>query len=184
MNYSATNVHVSNIAVQRRQDEISNRNMMHNYPNLQPPPTQQRRVTGPSPSNQHISNNGRSEQKVIRKEDIPRKLSNNTRLKVLQQVEVECVAHYEELRWTNIGKEEDGMKPQDIQYANALRPPYHLASTLKLAGNSSKGISATNKNTFVFVVMKGELTIVLNTSQFVVRRGDFFLFPLIISTIF
>ena len=95
----------------------------------------------------------------------------------MTQVEVECVAPYDELRWTNIGKEEDGMKPQDVQYAQALRPPYHLASTLRLAGNSSKGISATNKNTFVFVVMKGELTIVLNTSQFVVRRGDSFFVP-------
>ena len=77
----------------------------------------------------------------------------------MKQVEVDCLAPYDELCWTNIGKEEDGMKPQDVQYAQALRPPHHLASSLKLAKNSSKGISATNQNTIVFVVMKGEVTV-------------------------
>ena len=56
------------------------------------------------------------------------------------------------------------MKPQDVQYAQALKLPYHL-------GNSTKGISATKKNTKVFVVMQGEVTVVLNRSQVVVGRG-------------
>ena len=46
-----------------------------------------------------------------------------------------------------------------------------------LAGNSTKGISATDKNTMLFVVMQGEVTVVLNTSQFVVGRGDSFIVP-------
>ena len=108
-----------------------------------------------------------SEQKVIKKEDIPRL---NSAPKEVKQVEVECVAPYDEQKWVNIGKEKDGMKPQDVQYAQALKLPYHL-------GNSTKGISATKKNTKVFVVMQGEVTVVLNTSQFVVGRGDSFFVP-------
>jgi len=114
------------------------------------------------------------EQKVIEKEDIPRL---NSAPKEMKQVEVECVAPYDEQKWVNIGKEKDGMKPQDVQYSQALKPPYHLASFLKMAGNSTKGISVTDKNTMVFVVMQGEVTVVLNTSQFVVGRGDSFFVP-------
>ena len=46
-----------------------------------------------------------------------------------------------------------------------------------MAGNSTKGISATDKNTLVFVVIQGEVNLVLNTSQFVVGRGDSFFVP-------
>ena len=34
-------------------------------------------------------------------------------------------------RWVNIGKERDGMTPDAVQYARALRPPYHLLSFLR-----------------------------------------------------
>ncbi len=37
------------------------------------------------------------------------------------------------IRWVNIGKERDGMTPDAVQYARALRPPYHLLSFLRLA---------------------------------------------------
>ena len=77
---------------------------------------------------------------------------------------MECVALYDERKWVIIGNEKDGMKPQDVQYAQALKPPYHL-------GNSMKGIRATEKNTKVFVVMHEEVTVVLNRCQFVVGRG-------------
>jgi len=132
---------------------------------------------GPSPRQPppHALGNMRREQKVIKKEDIPRQA--NVAKKEVKQVEVECVAPYDEQKWVNIGKEKDGMKPQDVQYAQALKPPYHLASFLKMAGNSSKGISATDKNTMVFVVLGGEVTVVLNTSQFEVRKGDSFFVP-------
>ena len=69
------------------------------------------------------------------------------------------------------------MLPQYVQHALALKPPYHLASVLKLAEYSAKGLSATNKNTMVFMVMKGEVTVVLNMTQFVVCRGDSFFVP-------
>ena len=35
-------------------------------------------------------------------------------------------------RWVNIGKERDGMAPDAVQYARALRPPYHLLSFLRI----------------------------------------------------
>ena len=35
------------------------------------------------------------------------------------------------IRWVNIGKERDGMAPDAVQYARALRPPYHLLSFLR-----------------------------------------------------
>jgi hypothetical protein len=52
-------------------------------------------------------------------------------------------------RWVNIGKERDGMKPDAVQYARALRPPYHLLSFLRIKGKSTKGKSCTDKNTMV-----------------------------------
>jgi len=54
-------------------------------------------------------------------------------------------------RWTNIGKKKEGVDPQAVQYARALRPPYHLLSFLRIHGNSSKGSSSTNRNTMVKV---------------------------------
>ena len=55
-------------------------------------------------------------------------------------------------RWVNIGKERDGMSPDAVQYARALRPPYHLLSFLRIKGHSTKGMSCTDKNTMVSTV--------------------------------
>ena len=49
----------------------------------------------------------------------------------------------------NIGKERDNMAPDAVQYARALRPPYHLLSFLRIKGYSTKGMSCTDKNTMV-----------------------------------
>ena len=54
-----------------------------------------------------------------------------------------------QFRWVNIGKERDGMSPDAVQYARALRPPYHLLSFLRIKGHSTKGMSCTDKNTMV-----------------------------------
>ncbi|CAB4057426.1 unnamed protein product [Lepeophtheirus salmonis] len=63
-------------------------------------------------------------------------------------------------------KERDNMTPDSVQYARALRPPYHLLSFLRIKGNSTKGMSCTDKNTMVFVVLEGEISVVLHTTQF------------------
>jgi hypothetical protein len=41
------------------------------------------------------------------------------------------------------------MRPESVQYARALRPPYHLLSFLRIKGQSTKGMSCTDKNTMV-----------------------------------
>ena len=41
------------------------------------------------------------------------------------------------------------MSPDAVQYARALRPPYHLLSFLRIKGKSTKGMSCTDKNTMV-----------------------------------
>ena len=93
-------------AVQRKSDESINR-----APGFKPPPQ-----TGGFPGGQNQNQrqplqqvqNHRNEQKVIKKEDIPRQV--NSAPKEVKQVEVECVAPYDEHKWVSIGKEKDGMK--------------------------------------------------------------------------
>ena len=94
-----------------------------------------------------------------------------------REVVVECFAPYDDHRWVNIGKERDGMSPDAVQYARALRPPYHLLSFLRIKGYSTKGMSCTDKNTMVFVVLEGEITVVLHTTQFNAKKGDSFYIP-------
>ena len=59
----------------------------------------------------------------------------------------------------------------------ALRPPYHLLSFLRIKGHSTKGMSCTDKNTMVFVVLEGEITVILHTTQFNAKKGDSFYIP-------
>merc|ERR1712066_450189 len=74
-------------------------------------------------------------------------------------------------------QERDQMAPDAVQYARALRPPYHLLSFLRIKGHSTKGMSCTDKNTMVFVVLEGEITVVLHTTQFNAKKGDSFYIP-------
>ena len=66
-----------------------------------------------------------------------------------REVVVECFAPYDDHRWVNIGKEKNGMAPDAVQYARALRPPYQLLSFLRIKGNCAKGMGCSNKNTMV-----------------------------------
>eukprot|EP00096_Caligus_rogercresseyi_P010951 TRINITY_DN414_c0_g1_i1.p1 TRINITY_DN414_c0_g1~~TRINITY_DN414_c0_g1_i1.p1 ORF type:complete len:876 (-),score=342.27 TRINITY_DN414_c0_g1_i1:817-3444(-) len=94
-----------------------------------------------------------------------------------REVTVECFAPYDDHRWVNIGKERDNMAPDSVMYARALRPPYHLLSFLRIKGNSTKGMSCTDRNTMVFVVLEGEISVVLHTTQFSASKGDSFYIP-------
>ena len=87
------------------------------------------------------------------------------------------------------------MAPDAVQYARALRPPYHLLSFLRfvgfslvygvqlyllfyrIKGHSTKGMSCTDKNTMVFVVLEGEITVILHTTQFNAKKGESFYIP-------
>jgi len=94
-----------------------------------------------------------------------------------REVVVECFAPYDDHRWVNIGKERNGMPPDAVQYARALRPPYQLLSFLRIKGNCSKGMGCSNKNTMVFVVLEGEITVVIHTTSFTAKKGDSFYIP-------
>ena len=112
-----------------------------------------------------------------------------------REVVVECFAPYDDHRWVNIGKEKNGSAPDAVQYARALRPPYQLLSFLRIKGNCAKGMGCSNKNTMVisnilyvmyifdsissqvFVVLEGEITVVIHTTEFVAKKGDSFYIP-------
>merc|ERR1719361_3314907 len=74
-------------------------------------------------------------------------------------------------------QEKNGMAPDAVQYARALRPPYQLLSFLRIKGNCAKGMGCSNKNTMVFVVLEGEITVVIHTTQFTAKKGDSFYIP-------
>ena len=93
------------------------------------------------------------------------------------EVSVQCIAPYEDHKWRNVGKASLGMSGDSVQYTQALQPPYHLLSMLRLKGNSTKGLSVTGRNTMVFVVLAGEVTVVIHSTQFVARKGDSFYVP-------
>jgi len=94
-----------------------------------------------------------------------------------REVVIECFAPYDENRWVNIGKERDGMAPDAVQYSRALKPPFHLLSFLRIKGHSTKGMSCTDKNTMVFLVLVGEVTVILHTTKFIAKKGDSFYIP-------
>ena len=94
-----------------------------------------------------------------------------------RQVQVQCVAPYKEAAWIPIGREQEGVTPDSVQYSPGLRPPGHLTSFLRIAGKASKGVTNSADNAMVFVVMRGEVTVVLNSSQFMATRGDTIYIP-------
>ena len=48
---------------------------------------------------------------------------------------------------------------------------------IRIKGHSTKGMSCTDKNTMVFVVLEGEITVILHTTQFNAKKGDSFYIP-------
>ena len=52
-----------------------------------------------------------------------------------------------------------------------------MLSFLKIKGHSTKGMSCTDKNTMVFVVLEGEITVILHITQFNAKKGDSFYIP-------
>ena len=87
------------------------------------------------------------------------------------------VSRHTELDWTNIGRESEGVAGEAVQQSLALRPPLHLASFIRLAPLSNKGITNTGLNTLIFLVLEGEINVVINNSLFTVVRGDTFYVP-------
>ena len=115
----------------------------------------------PGPPGTVTSNNLRSE-KIKTESKRPR------------QVEVECVAPYKEATWIPIGREQP---VSSVQYSQGLRPPGHLTSFIRIGSQASKGITNSADNAMVFVVMRGEVTVTLNSSNVMATRGDTIYIP-------
>ena len=116
----------------------------------------------PGPPSTATSDQLRSEKKIKTDSKRPR------------QVEVECVAPYKEATWIPIGREQP---VSSVQYSQGLRPPGHLTSFIRIGSQASKGITNSADNAMVFVVMKGEVTVTLNSSKFMANRGDTIYIP-------
>ena len=124
----------------------------------------------PGPSGAVTSDNLRSEKKI--KAENLAQAPGSVNSSGPRQVRVQCVAPYKEAAWIPIGREQEGVAPNSVQYSQGLRPPGHLTSFLRIASKASKGVTDSADNAMVFVVMRGEVTVVLNTSQFMATRGD------------
>ena len=88
-----------------------------------------------------------------------------------------CWLRETERDWTNIGRDSDGMAEVDVQQSLALRPPHHITSYIRLAPRSNKGISNTVLCTLIFLVLEGEVNVVINSTLLTVRKGDNFYVP-------
>nr|XP_040568211.1 uncharacterized protein LOC121117784 [Lepeophtheirus salmonis] len=89
----------------------------------------------------------------------------------------ERYAPYDDHKWANLGK--DILSRDAVQYTRALSLQNHLLSFLRIKGNSMKGMSNTNKNSVIFVVIEGEISVVLHSckKQFYAKKGDSFHVP-------
>ena len=99
------------------------------------------------------------------------------REKVLREVGVECYQAYTDNVWTNIGRPTEGQQADTVQQCQALRPPQHVTAYVRLAPNTNKGSTQTLSNTFIFVVLEGEVSVVINDNEFKTTKGDTFYVP-------
>ena len=95
----------------------------------------------------------------------------------VREVEVECFRSYSDNVWTNVGPHHDS-----LLVSPALAPPHHVSNYVRLPPNTSKGLSYTDVNTFVFLVLEGELTVIITDNKitdnkFTARAGDTFYVP-------
>ena len=129
---------------------------------------------GPSPSSALTSGSLRSD-KRIKAEDIfqaPSTALAHVTSSGPRQVQVQCIAPYKEASWIPIGREQEGAAANSVQYSQGLRPPGHVTAFIKIASQASKGITNSADNAMVYVVIRGEVTVVINSSQFMATRGD------------
>ena len=131
----------------------------------------------PGPSDAVTSDRIRGEKSKKIKAEKPAQTPGPVTSSGPRQVQVQCVAPYKEAAWIPIGREQEGVTLDSVQYSQGLRPPGHLTSIIKIASKASKGITNSAGNEMVFVVMSGGVLVVLNTSQFMATRGDTIYIP-------
>ena len=93
------------------------------------------------------------------------------------KVGVKCYQAYTDNVWTNIGRPTEGQQADTVQQCQALRPPQHVTAYVRLAPNTNKGSTQTLSNTFIFVVLEGEVSVVINDNEFKTTKGDTFYVP-------
>ena len=86
--------------------------------------------------------------------------------------QVQSVARYKKAAWINIGREQEGVAVASVKYSKALRPPGHVAAFFRIEGQASKGLTNSANSNMVFVVMRGEITVMINSLQFTATMGD------------
>ena len=91
--------------------------------------------------------------------------------KVVREVGVRCYQAYTDNVWTNIGR------TTEVQQCQALRPPNHVTGYVRLAPNTNKGLTETDSNTSIFVVLQGEVWVEVNDNKFKTTKGDSFVVP-------
>ena len=75
------------------------------------------------------------------------------RKRVLREVAVKCYQAHADNVWTNVGQ------ATTVQQCQALRPPHHVTGYVRLDPNTSKGVTQTLTNNFIFVVLEGEVSV-------------------------
>ena len=90
-------------------------------------------------------------------------------------------APYNKLNWESLVRRPNWpnqvIRPDAVQHAVVLRPPFHIVSRLRIKGFYKKGLSHTTNNTMVFSMMEGEVTVLLPMKDLKVGKGDSFLIP-------
>ena len=122
----------------------------------------------PGPPAAQTSNSLKSEKRIKAEDIAPSPVTSSGP----RQVQVQCIAPYKEAAWIPIGREQEGAAANSVQYSQGLRPPGHVTAFIKIASQASKGITNSADNAMVYVVMRGEVTVVINSSQFTATRGD------------
>ncbi|XP_040568949.1 uncharacterized protein [Lepeophtheirus salmonis] len=135
-------------------------------------PTGEYETNSPTTTNSHSESASETPSVSSEYFSSPSALSN-------MSMQKERFAPYDDNRWVSIGKDLINNSFDAVQYTRALRLPFHLLSFLRIKGNSVKGMSCTDKNNMVFVVIEGEITVALqgSTSNFDCKKGDSFYIP-------
>ncbi|CAB4064622.1 unnamed protein product [Lepeophtheirus salmonis] len=141
--------------------KISQPSFKHTRKESPSKPTGEYETNSPTTTNSHRESASESPSVSCEYFSSPSAFSN-------MSMQKERFAPYDDNRWVSIGKDLINNSFDAVQYTRALRLPFHLLSFLRIKGNSVKGMSCTDKNNMVFVVIEGEITVALqgSTSNF------------------
>ncbi|XP_040569052.1 uncharacterized protein [Lepeophtheirus salmonis] len=152
--------------------KISQPSLKHTRKESPSKPTGEYETNSPTTTNSHRESASESPSVSCEYFSSPSAFSN-------MSMQKERFAPYDDNRWVSISKDLINNSFDAVQYTRALRLPFQLLSFLRIKGNSVMGMSCTDKNNMVFVVIEGEITGALqgSTSNFDCKKGDSFYIP-------